>query len=222
MTDMTLDEYYKANIDREKEYVSIFIAWEVKAGEQALHQGNPVTVQEDGYQIGSYHSNAMGKWFMTKAEFAAQTRSAEGLGLPVPKKDLAYEGYEKKVTRASNGGFNLKRISGTPIFMSEIELTSQYNYESKSAPKEFAVTLNSAATMKGILLDSKTTLTLGSNTEIFLAGDLMLVDAKSPSGYTVVPMRSSPNLELRVVNYHDIAVENQKKLKTRAPHVVFE
>jgi hypothetical protein len=246
MAALTPEEFYKANIGKEKEYVHIYLAYEYSAGETMGVGIFETAAEKDGYQL-----NPSGE-FLDRAEFAAKTTSAEDLELAVPKKDLGDEELENitpvkrggwvNLKEDANGQFNERLLAGhdgfaiktgdrSKSYMSNFELTSKFNFagERYETEKETIVTLNNEAPVKGIILEEKTTFGSEDDNHTAPAGSLLY---PNPAGGYLLKATKSPNASLRLsagwtarqiaAENHKLAVENQTKLKARAPRVTFE
>jgi hypothetical protein len=241
MTDMTPEEFYKANIGREKEYVRVYVARAIRAGEKIF--GSVMTADRDGYEVGSCGMRGdvspASIGFMDAAAFATETASAEDLMLPAPREDLDAKILDKirpvsegqgiqifrgdtagtLVTTADHDGFILKTGHGNDeIYLSNFELASRFNYAGRRCEtrKERLVTLNDEPPFKGILLDTEMTFSFGENgSSSFPAGSLIYPHPRH--GYLVEVISPSPNIGLRLTaSHHSIAAERQDRLKALA------
>lgn len=217
MTAVNAEQYYKAYQSQEKEYVTIATAQPVKAGGTAIINVGfnvQVSVDEDGYQL----SDAAGNFsYLSNKDFTAKTVSADSLELPVVKQDLAVDDLKaiKPVkkgdticvdvglpiqTTAKKDGFLVTTEEGKlPIFMSNFELTSTFNYSGKKFETEkiLVVVDKEATPRKGIILQEEVTFTFKAGEYTAPAGSLLYVNPDDEDGYTVQPYRSA-NAALRI------------------------
>lgn len=247
MAAMTPEEFYKANIDKEKEYVRIYTAREVKAGESIDRGCYFEDIKEDGYEI------SKGVGYRNKREFAVQTTPAENMELPLPKKDLDkeylqnirpvkkgerfwidYGGGTLSCSTAAQDGYIITKGKGQ-LFMSHFELMSQFNYAGKGheTEKELIITMNDETPLTGIILDEDVTFAFKDCTQSARAGSLLFVDPKSEDGYGLQRPILPFNTQLRISagwtarkqeeesirNQHDTALKKQEKLKACAPRI---
>jgi hypothetical protein len=238
MTNMTPEEFYKANIDRENEYVRVYPAYEVKAGIPAGRK--KIVPEQDGYIF----TRDRDEEIMSNAEFAAKTASAQDLDLPLPRKDLNAETCDSirpigkgeifhfnGINVMDHDGFIVKlKEAPMPGFMTNIQLTSAFNYagEKCQSEKETLVTLNDEAPVKGVIADRDIVLETPTGFLSLCRGDILYPDAAAESGYSVIQGISQTQLRLPVhkpsaeeiaAEYHKTAVENLDKLKAHAPRI---
>jgi hypothetical protein len=228
MYNMTPEEYYKANIYKEKEYVRVFPAYLVRCGEMVSDGMNLQPAKEDGYEL-DWH-------FYTKDELEAKTTPAEDLALPAPKNDLSeeqlseltpvskgeeitaifkFDGTMQEQT-AQHDGFLVTYPTGR-AFMTNFEFTSHFNYVGKKCKTEtdpITVIINKRKKpVKGILIDEPTTFDYGSYKRVAPAGAVLL--NKGASLHCVF------NTEYRLTEKsgateHKTALERQDRLKELA------
>jgi len=244
MTTVTPAEYYQANIDKEKEYVRVYTAHEVKAGDESLTGVAGSLIQEDGYEL-----NRRTDGFLRKAEFARKASPAEHLPLVVPKDNLSEKELndirlvrkgERIIVKITPNGTLHKRAEyngciiksekdGCEMYLSNFELTSQFNYAGKKyeTENEKIIFLKDEPPLKGILLDRETTFVFEGREKTIPAGSLLYCDPQSPDGYSTeimpsprIRFRLSANARLRLSPAwiaRDIAARKQAKLNAHAP-----
>lgn len=246
MTAVTPEEFYQANIDKEKEYVRIYAAFEVKAGEESATGVAGPIVKEDGYEL-----NRRRNGFLGKAEFERKASPAEKLPLPVPKENLSENELqsiklirkgERIIVKFSpngtlhkvaeyNGCIIKSETDGCEMYLSNFELASQFNYAGQKyePEKERIVTLSDEPPLKGILLDEETTFAFRSGNKTIPAGSLLYLDPASEDGYSTEIMPAprnrfhlSANARLRLSPAwiaHQTAAGKQARLNARAPRL---
>jgi hypothetical protein len=239
MTAISPSEFYKANIGKEKEYVRIHVAHKIKTGEEIdLIWRRKAT--EDGYEF-DYE-------FMTDNEFAIRTVPADGLELPLPKKDLSPE-YLQKLIPVKRGdrfavGCNGKALAPQDAFITAkgdgfeyidgFELASSFNYAGQNPVMERAAAFiwRDQQPFKAILLDTATTFAFRQDERTASAGSLLILTPESEDGYKLhcpYPAGTSINGQIRVsaactakiraAEQHEAAAAKQAKLKSRAPRI---
>jgi hypothetical protein len=239
MTAITPKDYYAAHSSEEKEYVRVYMARKVKAGEEVKVRYQSVTVAEDGYLVSAADSFGSDRDLLIRAaDFVAKTTPAADLPLPVPKKELREERVEviKPVSKgelinpyklpqprpARTDGF-IVTINGRETFMSNHQLTSKFNYagEKRETKNLLLVTINGEAPIRGVLLDQLTDFTLKDSTYTVSSG-LLYRDPVSADGY-VVRYANATNTDLRLSaawsakhDSHLIALDNQAQLKAKS------
>ncbi len=245
MTATSAEEYYKAHQNEEKEYVRIWVAREVKSGDRitinsALGVDAVVSAPEDGYEIKDHAGTSE---FLTKAEFKEQAVPADDFELPLPKEDLTEEELKllnpvKKgdeivvnpgitiITRAERDGFILSsEEGGNSIFISNFELTSEFNYAGRKfeTEKELIVTDKLDPPVKGIILTEDVIFAFKAGEYNAPAGSLLFINSKDEDGYTVDDRIKSPNASLRVTStaadakaQREALAEKQQRVKAQA------
>jgi len=227
----TEEEFYKAHLANQQEYVRVWVARPFKAGEQ--NDGMPVT--KDGYAL--YDENDVYrqcKKYLSPAEFTATMTPADNdkLALPVPKKDLAQEGIEdimpvqknekiklgpagEETSTAPCDGFTFMR-GGQQYFLDNQQLMSQFNYAGSHIEQRKELLVTDNIPLKGFILDKAVTVTYSSTayTYTYAAGTFVYRDKY---GCHVEEMRNSANTVLRLVttntDAHKTALDNQADLK---------
>jgi len=236
MTAITGQDYYKAHIREEKEFLRVYAAYPVRKGE-ALKNSNSGPAPEDGYEIG-YH-------FYTNEEFAAATTPADNLALPAPKNnlceyqraDLARVKKGDEITAADkqtgqmleqtadHDGFVVP-FKSKKIYLTNFEFSAYFNDTVKKCQTEqdaIPVILNEEnQAQKGILITCSVILSYGDCTRMAVAGDVLYLH-RNDSSFTI---DSGYNLNHRMTErstnaaantpaaLHKVALTQQAELKS--------
>lgn len=231
--------YYTTHAGEEKEYVRVYAARSVKAGESIARNVGGLYVEsktEDaGYELSAYHGfRSSDKDFMTVAEFRQNTVSAADLPLAVPREDISPE--EQKgmkpvakgtritidvgvpiVTKAPYDGFTVDVGGNLPVFMSNYELTTVFNYAGakQGTHEDLVVALKGEPTVKGIILDRDVTFDFKDGPYLAKAGSFLYKNAEDKDGYTAAEPGFA-NLGLRrFLSAEELGA--QKNMHTQGP-----
>lgn len=250
MKTVNAEEYYKEHIADEKEYVRLAAAREVKAGEivfiEAISGNEQAVAPRDGYEARHYITGPkFTQFFVSKAN----ALHPDKLELAVPKKDLTAEELEriKPVQRgdqftvegengytkwAEKDGFFITQKDGKePVFMSNFELMSAFNYAGKKRgiQEEIVVADKSKPLITGIILKEDVIFAFKSSQITAPAGSFLWKNPDDEDGYTVDEWIKSPNAVLRVAPQwlekqaakarREAALANQEKLKKKLPRI---
>ncbi len=236
MTAITADEYYKANIGREKEYVRVGYAYPVKAGDtlRDLKKAplgtcgirNTIIATEDGYVVVTYPN----KEFLTCAEFEEKKVLAVQLKLPNARKPLSNEeaasmgplrnGEVVKYTTEDGKAaewipdnyFVHTKHDGEDRYTANHELAVFFNIASAKVPgpKFLVVTDKEPSIEKGIVVDKEVTFNDGGQEFKATPGFFLFYDPALP-GECIITSPGYLNLNLRL--------PKQKPNKSKGPAI---
>jgi len=219
MKTVNAEEYYKEHIADEKDYVRLAAAREVKAGEivflDAVHGHEQAVAPRDGYEARHYITGPRFKQFFVSK---ANALHPDKLELAVPKKDLTEEELarikpvqrgdeftvegENGFTRyAETDGFFITQPDGKePVFMTNFELTTAFNYAGKKRgiQEEIVVADKTKPLITVIILKEDVIFEFKSSQITAKAGSFLWKNPDDEDGYTVDEWIKSPNAVLRV------------------------
>jgi hypothetical protein len=250
MKTVNAEEYYKAHIGDEREYVRLAAAREVKAGEivfiEAVSGTEQAVAPKDGYEAKHYITGPkFSQFFVSKAN----ALHPDKLELAVPKKDLTAEELEriKPVQRgdeftvegengytkyAEKDGFFITQQDGKePLFMSNFELLTAFNYAGKKRgiQEEIVIADKTKPPVTGIILKEDVIFAFKSSQITAPAGSFLWKNPDDEDGYTVEEGIRSPNAVLRIAPQwlekqaakarHEVTSARQEELKKRKPQI---
>lgn len=235
MTTATGEEYYAAHISEEKEYVRVYEAHAVKAGETVyLYARAPHPSTQDGYVV-NYR-------FYTAEEFAAKTAAADHLHLPCPREELTEQQRAELTPVAKNdeiyavdkfnGGMYVQTAEHdgflvsygeSKVFMSNFEFSSQFNEAAEKRQTEAAalgVIINdNQETKKGILIAEAVTIMHHGRLYTAPAGSILCNEGRTINTIFNQQYRLSQKdtaVASMPAEAHKTALDRQAWLKTKA------
>lgn len=212
-TPVNAAEFFKANEADAKDYVQVYAARALRAGDKRIADVGGLNIQTTaehaGYELARYTSmHDSRKVFLDAKEFAEKTLPADMLAPAVPREDLsaadmkAFTPVAKGeriavdvglpiITTADMDGFTVQvgDAKSLPVFMSNYAVSTLFNYAGarKQTHEDLIVRVKDEPELNGIILKADTTFAFKEGDYTAPAGSFLYENKEDVDGYTVMP-----------------------------------